>query len=176
MTEEETELDLEQQCKEMAIVSATEGLEKAWPKMWKSRDRVAKGKDKLEYGIGLSVKIKTEGNSGIEADVGCEVSWSEKQTVKLLDKKVSLERDLFAPDPKSEEDKMDQDAWDIMRAQGRTSLGMIQRRMKLGSTVAGAIMDRLEKRGLIGPPRGSDPREILKPEEESATSEPRTDG
>ena len=33
--------------------------------------------------------------------------------------------------------------------------------MRIGYTRAARMMDILEERGIIGPPRGSDPREIL---------------
>ena len=37
----------------------------------------------------------------------------------------------------------------------------MQRRLRLGYTRAARIMDELEDRGLVGPNRGAEPREIL---------------
>ena len=37
----------------------------------------------------------------------------------------------------------------------------VQRRLRIGYTRAARMMDILEERGIVGPPRGSDPREIL---------------
>ena len=37
----------------------------------------------------------------------------------------------------------------------------MQRRLRLGYTRAARIMDELEDRGLVGPSRGAEPREIL---------------
>ena len=47
----------------------------------------------------------------------------------------------------------------IMNQQGSTSL--IQRKMAIGYNRAGRIMDQLEKAGIVGPGRGSKPRQVL---------------
>jgi DNA segregation ATPase FtsK/SpoIIIE-like protein len=52
-------------------------------------------------------------------------------------------------------------AVEILRATNRASTSSIQRRMKVGYTLACRIMDVLEEQGIVGPPRGSEPREII---------------
>lgn len=47
----------------------------------------------------------------------------------------------------------------VQSQQGSTSL--IQRRMKLGYNRAGRIMDQMEEFGVVGPAKGSKPREVL---------------
>jgi len=47
----------------------------------------------------------------------------------------------------------------VQSQQGSTSL--IQRRMKLGYNRAGRIMDQMEEFGVVGPSRGSKPRDVL---------------
>jgi S-DNA-T family DNA segregation ATPase FtsK/SpoIIIE len=49
----------------------------------------------------------------------------------------------------------------IIRETRRASTSSLQRRLRIGYNRAGRIMDILEERGIVGPPRGSDPREIL---------------
>jgi S-DNA-T family DNA segregation ATPase FtsK/SpoIIIE len=43
----------------------------------------------------------------------------------------------------------------------RASTSALQRRLKIGYTRAARVMDVLEERGMVGPPRGSEAREIL---------------
>ena len=52
-------------------------------------------------------------------------------------------------------------AIEIVKETRRASTSSIQRRMKIGYTLASQIMDILETRGIVGPVNGSDPREIL---------------
>ncbi|MEI6564831.1 MAG: DNA translocase FtsK [bacterium] len=49
----------------------------------------------------------------------------------------------------------------IIRETQRASTSSLQRRLRIGYTRAARIMDVLEERGIVGPARGSDPREIL---------------
>ena len=53
------------------------------------------------------------------------------------------------------------DAIAIIKETRRASTSAIQRRMRIGYTKAARLMDVLEERKIIGPPRGSEPREIL---------------
>ncbi|PIP67715.1 MAG: cell division protein FtsK [Candidatus Omnitrophica bacterium CG22_combo_CG10-13_8_21_14_all_43_16] len=58
---------------------------------------------------------------------------------------------------------------------GQASVSMLQRRLRLGYTRAARIVDAMEEEGIIGPFRGSKPREILiqeyQPKEEEAPKE-----
>mgnify|MGYP000467754879 CR=1 FL=1 len=48
---------------------------------------------------------------------------------------------------------------------------LLQRRLKVGYARAGRIMDMLEEKGVVGPPDGSKPREVLLDEEGLAALE-----
>jgi S-DNA-T family DNA segregation ATPase FtsK/SpoIIIE len=53
------------------------------------------------------------------------------------------------------------EAADIIVTSGMGSTSMLQRRLKVGYARAGRIMDMLEGKGVVGPPHGSKPREVL---------------
>ena len=53
------------------------------------------------------------------------------------------------------------DAAEIVVSSGLGSTSNIQRRLSVGYSRAGRIMDMLEEKGIVGPPNGSKPREVL---------------
>ncbi len=61
----------------------------------------------------------------------------------------------------SEDDQLLEMSVQIIRETQRASTSSLQRRLRIGYTRAARIMDVLEQRGIVGPARGSDPREIL---------------
>jgi S-DNA-T family DNA segregation ATPase FtsK/SpoIIIE len=64
-------------------------------------------------------------------------------------------------DDGGEDDALIAQAIEIIRETQRASTSSLQRRLRIGYTRAARIMDVLEERGIIGPARGSEPREIL---------------
>jgi S-DNA-T family DNA segregation ATPase FtsK/SpoIIIE len=67
-----------------------------------------------------------------------------------------------AADGKDDADEeLIQQSLQVIRDTRRASTSSLQRRLRIGYTRAARIIDVLEERGILGPPRGSDPREIL---------------
>ncbi|MED5381178.1 MAG: DNA translocase FtsK [Verrucomicrobiota bacterium] len=60
-----------------------------------------------------------------------------------------------------EDEDLIQQCIEIIRVEQKASVSLMQRRLRLGYTRAARIMDELEDRGLVGPSRGAEPREIL---------------
>ncbi len=60
------------------------------------------------------------------------------------------------------EDAMYQDAVRVVLEQGKASTSTLQRRLRLGYGRAARILDMMQRDGIIGPPDGSKPREVLK--------------
>jgi S-DNA-T family DNA segregation ATPase FtsK/SpoIIIE len=59
-------------------------------------------------------------------------------------------------------DPMLKEAIDLSRRQGRASISMLQRRLRIGYTRAARLIETMEDRGLVGPPDpGTGTREIL---------------
>lgn len=65
------------------------------------------------------------------------------------------------PGVADEDDELIQQAIEVIRQTRRASTSAIQRRLRIGYTRAARVMDVLEERGMVGPTRGAEPREIL---------------
>jgi S-DNA-T family DNA segregation ATPase FtsK/SpoIIIE len=69
------------------------------------------------------------------------------------------------PEPEEiggEQDPMYQDAVRVVLEMGKASTSTLQRRLRLGYGRAARILDMMQRDGIIGPPDGSKPREVLK--------------
>ena len=53
---------------------------------------------------------------------------------------------------------------EVIRQTNKASVSVLQRRLRIGYTRASEIMDMLEERGIVGPQRGAEPRDILNEE------------
>ncbi len=50
---------------------------------------------------------------------------------------------------------------EVIRSEQKASVSLLQRRLRLGYGRAARIMDELENRGIVGPSKGAEPRDIL---------------
>ena len=60
------------------------------------------------------------------------------------------------------DDELYQDAIRVVCEMGRASTSTLQRRLRVGYGRAARLIDLMEKDGIVGPPDGSKPREVLK--------------
>ena len=73
------------------------------------------------------------------------------------------EQDEDGPDADPEfDDPMYRDAVELVLEMGKASTSTLQRRLRLGYGRAARILDAMERDGIIGPPDGSRPRDVLK--------------
>ncbi len=56
--------------------------------------------------------------------------------------------------PEEETDPMYNEALDLVRRQGRASISMLQRRLRIGYTRAARLVEMMEDKGIVGPPEG----------------------
>ena len=75
--------------------------------------------------------------------------------VDALPENVPLkQKPLWEDEGATDGDPLLNDAIDIIRREGRASVSMLQRRMRIGYTRAARLMDVMEDRGIVGPPEG----------------------
>lgn len=61
-----------------------------------------------------------------------------------------------------EQDAMYRDAVNVVLEMGKASTSILQRRLRLGYGRAARILDHMQREGIIGPPDGPRPRDVLK--------------
>jgi len=69
----------------------------------------------------------------------------------------------FNPDESNcdEDEEIIENCIEVIRSEQKASVSLLQRRLKLGYGRAARIMDELENRGIVGPSKGAEPRDIL---------------
>jgi S-DNA-T family DNA segregation ATPase FtsK/SpoIIIE len=60
-----------------------------------------------------------------------------------------------------EDEELIEQCIEVIRSEQKASVSLLQRRLRLGYTRAARIMDELENRGIVGPGKGAEPRDIL---------------
>ncbi len=60
-----------------------------------------------------------------------------------------------------EDESLIEQCIEVIRSEQKASVSLMQRRLRLGYTRAARIMDELERRGIVGPSKGAEPRDIL---------------
>ena len=61
----------------------------------------------------------------------------------------------------TEDEELIQQCVEVIRSEQKASVSLLQRRLRLGYGRAARIMDELEQRGIVGPSKGAEPRDIL---------------
>jgi S-DNA-T family DNA segregation ATPase FtsK/SpoIIIE len=123
--------------------------------------------DMLFLPPGSSRLIRVHGAFVTETEINRVVDFWKEQATPEYDQSF-----LVAPpsvdEPESEEvptggqDPLYEDAVRIVLEMGKASTSTLQRRLRLGYGRAARILDMMQRDGIIGPPDGSKPREVLK--------------
>jgi len=118
--------------------------------------------DMLFLPPGSAKLTRAQGTMTTDAEMRRIVDFIKKQGQPQYENTIKDKMESSAPDlPDMEEDDLLESAIEIIRQTKRASTSSLQRRLRIGYTRAARLMDLLEQRGIVGPPCGSDPREIL---------------
>jgi S-DNA-T family DNA segregation ATPase FtsK/SpoIIIE len=106
--------------------------------------------------------IRAQGTMTTDQEISAIVEFIKRQGQPQYEEEIHEKMENKNIDlPDMEDDDLYDAAVEIIRQTGRASTSSLQRRLRIGYTRAARLMDLMEQRGLVGPPRGSDPREIL---------------
>lgn len=119
--------------------------------------------DMLFLPPGSSKMTRAQGVMTTDEEIKKVVEFIKKQGAPDYEMEIKdkLERPASKLDDGGEDDDVVEQAVQIIRETQRASTSSLQRRLRIGYTRAARIMDILEERGIVGPPRGSDAREIM---------------
>ncbi len=129
---------------------------------------IGKG-DMLFLPMGESTPTRIQGAFVSEEEVQRVVDYTIKQQKAKYDENfTNLTSAAQASSSSSYDSKDDQyddplynEVVDFVIKSGKTSASLLQRKYRLGYNRAARMIDLLEERGIVGPPNGSKPREVL---------------
>jgi S-DNA-T family DNA segregation ATPase FtsK/SpoIIIE len=119
--------------------------------------------DMLFLPPGSSRPIRLHGAYVSEQETAALVRWLKKQGPPELDPQVVEPpvEERGGGDGFDEPDELFDEAARLVVAEKMGSASFLQRRMRIGFSRAARLIDMLEQEGILGPPQGSKPREVL---------------
>jgi len=126
--------------------------------------------DMLFSPVGASKPIRAQGAFVVEKEIRNVVSYlmkyspSHEYEQEVLEYKKS--KDLLRETEEDEEDELFNEAVSIIINSKQASISILQRKLRIGYTRAARLIDVMEKRGIVGPYDGRNPRKILISNEE----------
>jgi S-DNA-T family DNA segregation ATPase FtsK/SpoIIIE len=126
--------------------------------------------DMLFSPVGVSKPIRAQGAFVTEKEIKNIVSYlreygqSPEYEQEVLEFKNN--KNLFIETEEEEEDELFNEAISIIINNKQASISILQRKLRIGYTRAARLIDLMEKRGIVGPYDGRNPRKILLSEDE----------
>ena len=126
--------------------------------------------DMLFLPMGESIPMRVQGAFVSEEEIEKLVNYTISQQKANYDNTLTVDRSSDTSSSSSGDDYASSDDYDdpiynevvdFAVSAGKISASLIQRKFRLGYNRAARIVDLLEERGIIGPPNGSKPREVL---------------
>ncbi len=129
--------------------------------------------DMLFKPLGTSRLQRVQGAYVTEDEVALVVEQARAQREQVIDETFLETPVVFAEDSDGEDGDFDPDedplldkAIEVVVTAQTASVSLLQRRLRVGYTRAGRLIDMLERRGIISPYEGSKPRRVLITESE----------
>ncbi len=118
--------------------------------------------DMLFHPVGGSKPIRAQGAFLSDNELEAILSYLRSQGKPAFNAEIaSAEAEEGGEDRDEAGDALFADAVRVVAETGQASVSMLQRRLRVGFTRAGRLIDMMEERGLVGPHQGSKSREVL---------------
>ncbi|MDW0115678.1 DNA translocase FtsK [Sporosarcina thermotolerans] len=116
--------------------------------------------DMLFLPAGASKPVRIQGAFVSDQEVESIVNFVIEQQ-KAQYQEEMIPTDIEEVQPHEETDELYNDAVQLVIEMQTASVSMLQRRFRVGYSRAARIVDQMEMRGVVGPPEGSKPRQVL---------------
>lgn len=117
--------------------------------------------DMLYYPVGASKPKRAQGAFMSDEEVEALVNYIKNQNHEVTYNEEILDEVQSASMNMDDVDEYLEDAIAFVVETGQASASLMQRRFRVGYNRAARLVDSMEERGIIGPTRGSKPREVL---------------
>jgi S-DNA-T family DNA segregation ATPase FtsK/SpoIIIE len=121
--------------------------------------------DMLFSPVGASKPIRAQGAFVVEKEIRNVVSYLMKYSPSAEYEQEVLEykksKNLLRETEEDEEDELFNEAVSIIINSKQASISILQRKLRIGYTRAARLIDVMEKKGIVGPYDGRNPRKIL---------------
>lgn len=120
--------------------------------------------DMLFLPPGTSRMVRMHGAFVEEQEINSLVAFWKNQATPEYDDSFLVAHDAEQEElaEEGEQDAMYRDAANVVLEMGKASTSILQRRLRLGYGRAARILDQMQREGIIGPPDGPRPRDVLK--------------
>ncbi len=127
-----------------------------------SKEEIVKLKEQVEE-LSHKIDVISEKQNSQFTDIVLQI----KELGDLVNNNNEEARELTEGDQEGVSDSLYEDAREYAISNGKVSTSYLQRMLGVGYSRAAKLIDVLEDEGVIGPPDGSKPREVLiKPEDD----------
>ncbi len=123
-------------------------------------DKLLGNGDMLFLQPGSSKPTRAQGVLVFDEEIERIVNFLKKQGKPIYDEKI-LRKDSKESRTGLEKDNLYEEAVEMVLQSKHASVSLLQRRLGIGYSRAARIIDMMEEEGIVGPPVGSKPREIL---------------
>lgn len=121
--------------------------------------------DMLFLPQGESVPTRVQGTFISDDEIKAVVDYTISQQKAMYDTSLTVADEDRGATTMVEDDDYEEPLYNEIRefviTQGKASASLLQRRFRLGYNRAARCIDLLEERGIVGPPNGAKPREVL---------------
>ena len=121
--------------------------------------------DMLFLPQGESIPTRVQGTFVSDDEIKAVVDYTISQQKAMYDTSLTVSDEDRGVTSMVEDDDYEEPLYNEIRefviTQGKASASLLQRRFRLGYNRAARCIDLLEERGIVGPPNGAKPREVL---------------